>query len=55
MLAGIDIVTGHIIYTVEDKHRSIEFVKWLYMVDKYYPGDYKITIFMDNHSIHKSK
>ena len=55
LLAGIDLVTGHIIYTVEDKHRSIEFVKWLDSVDKYYPGDYKIKIIMDNHSIHKSK
>ena len=55
LLAGIDLVTGHIIYTVEDKHRSIEFVKWLNSVDKDYPGDYKIKITMDNHSIHKSK
>ena len=55
LLAGIDLVTGHIIYTVEDKHRSIEFVKWLDSVDKYYPDDYKIKIIMDNHSIHKSK
>ena len=55
LLAGIDLVTGHIIYTVEDKHRSIEFVKWLDSVDKYYHDDYKIKIIMDNHSIHKSK
>ena len=38
LLAGIDLVTGHIIYTVENKHRSMEFVKWLDSVDKYYPG-----------------
>nr|WP_010917669.1 IS630 family transposase [Thermoplasma volcanium] len=55
LLAGIDLVTGHIIYSIEDKHKSIEFIKCLDNVDKYYPDDYKIKIILDNNSIHKSK
>lgn len=52
LIAGIDLFTGHIITLVEERHRSSEFIKWLDMVDKYYPPDYVITIIMDNHSIH---
>ena len=54
-IAGIDLFTGHIITLVEERHRSSEFIKWLDMVDKYYPPDYVITIIMDNHSIHSSR
>ncbi len=40
---------------MEERHRSLEFVKWVEIVDKYYPNDYKITIIMDNRSIHISR
>ena len=55
LMAGIDLITGQIIPLVEERHRSLEFVKWLELVDRYYPDDYKITIIMDNHSVHTSK
>ena len=54
-MAGIDLFTGHIIPLVEERHRSAEFIRWLDMVDKYYPEDYVITIILDNHSIHSSR
>ena len=54
-MTGINPFTGHIILLVEERHRSSEFIKWLDMVDKYYPPDYVITIIMDNHSIHSSR
>jgi transposase len=55
LLAGIDLITGHVIPVVEEKHRSEEFIKWLKLVDSYYPDDYAINIIMDNHSIHSSR
>ena len=55
LMAGIDLVSGHIIPLVEDRHRSMEFVKWLELVDRYYPEDYSITIILDNHSVHTSR
>ena len=55
LMAGIDLFTGHIIPLVEERHRSTGFIRWLDMVDKYYPEDYVITIILDNHSVHSSR
>jgi transposase len=55
LMAGIDLFTGHIIPLVEERHRSTEFIRWLDMVDRYYPEDYVITIILDNHSVHSSR
>ena len=55
LMAGIDLVSGHIIPLVKDRHRSMEFVKWLELVDRYYPEDYSIIIILDNHSVHTSR
>jgi transposase len=54
-MAGIDLVSGHVIPLVEDRHRSLEFVKWLELVDSYYPEDSRITVILDNHSVHTSR
>jgi hypothetical protein len=35
LMAGIDLITGQIIPLVEERHRSLEFVKWLELVDRY--------------------
>lgn len=55
LLAGIDLITGHIIPSVTEKHSSLEFIEWLKMVDQYYPDEYIITVILDNHSVHKSR
>ncbi len=55
LMAGIDLVSGHVIPLVEDRHRSLEFVKWLELVDSYYPEDSRITVILDNHSVHTSR
>lgn len=55
LMAGIDLFTGHIIPLVDEKHRSAEFIRWLDLVDHYYPEDYSITIILDNHSVHSSR
>lgn len=55
LLAGIDLRTGHVHASVEDRHRSREFVAFLQKVDTAYPADIAIKIILDNHSAHVSK
>jgi len=55
LLAGIDLLTGIITATVEDRHRSIEFIGFLKKLDANYPENHKIKIILDNHSAHISK
>jgi transposase len=55
VLAGIDLVTGKIIGSVEDRHRSCEFVDFLKRLDAQYSPELRIQIILDNHSAHTSK
>ncbi len=55
LLAGIDLLTGIIHYTVRDKHRSSEFIEFLEQLDSYYPKEIKIVIVLDNLKMHTSK
>lgn len=55
LLAGVDLLTGHVHHLVRDRHRSREFVEFLRLVDDHYPNDVKIRLILDNHSAHKSK
>ena len=55
LLAGIDLLTGKITATIEDRHRSIEFIGYLEKLDSNYPDNHKIKIILDNHSAHISK
>ena len=55
LLAGIDLLTGVITATVEDRHRSAEFVCFLKTLDVNYPESHKIKVILDNHSAHISK
>jgi transposase len=55
LLAGIDLLTGHVHGLVADRHRSREFVEFLQRVDRFYPPSATIRIILDNHSAHLSK
>jgi transposase len=55
LLAGIDLLTGHVHGLVVDRHRSREFVEFLKGVDRFYPPTATIRIILDNHSAHLSK
>jgi len=55
LLAGIDLLTGHVHGLVVDRHRSREFVEFLKEVDRFYPPTATIRIILDNHSAHLSK
>lgn len=55
LLAGIDLLQGHVHALVADRHRSREFIEFLKKVDAHYPQGIKIRIVLDNHSAHLSK
>jgi transposase len=55
LLAGIDLLTGQVHASIEDRHRSREFVGFLKKLDAAYPVDTAIKVILDNHSAHISK
>ena len=55
LLAGINLVTGHITALVHERHRSAEFIEFLQVLDEQYSEFDKIRIILDNHSSHTSK
>lgn len=55
LLAGIDLLDGHVHGLVAERSRSREFVDFLRQMDQYYPASAKIRIILDNHSSHISK
>src|SRR5271169_3077467 len=55
LLAGIDLVTGIVHASVEERHRSREFVAFLQRLDAAYPPATAITLILDNHSAHVSR
>lgn len=55
LLAGIDLHDGTVIPLVENRHRSVEFIKYLQKLIDHYPADWKIRVILDNHSSHRSK
>jgi transposase len=55
LLAGINLINGHVHAIVEKRHRSCEFIKFLQNLDSQYPQGVKIKMILDNHSAHISK
>jgi transposase len=55
LLAGINLLTGRVHASVENRHRSREFVGFLKKLDAAYPTDTAIKLILDNHSAHISK
>lgn len=55
LLAGINLLTGHVHALVRDRHRSREFIEFLQVLDAAYPSHTAIKIILDNHSAHISK
>jgi transposase len=54
LLAGIDLLTGEVHASVEERHRSREFVAFLRKLDAAYPSATAIKLILDNHSAHVS-
>jgi transposase len=55
LLAGIDLVNGAVHGLVRERHRTVEFIEFLELLNGAYATDKKIRIVLDNHSSHVSK
>jgi transposase len=55
LLAGIDLLTGEVHASVEERHRSREFVAFLQKLDAAYPTSTAIKLILDNHAAHVSQ
>ena len=55
LLAGIDLLTGVVHASVEERRRSREVVAFLQKLDAAYPPSTAIKLILDNHSAHVSK
>jgi transposase len=55
LMAGIDLLTGHVHALVKERHRSREFIEFLKILDAVYPADTAIEVILDNHSAHVSR
>lgn len=55
LMAGLDLLTGHVHGTVVNRHRSREFIAFLKRLDAAYPASTRILVILDNHSAHTSR
>ena len=55
LLAGLDLLTGHVHRLMVDRHRSREFILFLNLIDGFYPAAATVRVILDNHSAHISK
>jgi transposase len=55
LMAGIDLLTGHVHALVKEHHRSREFIEFLKLLDTAYPADTAIEVIPDNRSAHVSR
>ncbi len=55
LFAALDFATGKIIGRCLKRHRSIEFRKFLHLVEANVPADLDVHIFMDNYATPKTK
>ena len=55
LMAGIDLLTGHVHALVKERHRSREFIEFLKILDAAYQADTAIEVILDNHSAHISR
>jgi transposase len=55
LIAGIDLLTGHVHALVRERHRSREFIEFLKLLNAAYPADTAIELTLDNHSAHVSR
>ena len=54
LMAGMDLLSGHVHHLVTPRHRSREFIEFLKIVDEYYPPKMRLRLILDNHSAHIS-
>lgn len=54
LYAALDLTTGKVIGSLHNKHRAIEFKKFLQTIDREVPDDLAVHLVLDNASTHKT-
>lgn len=54
LFAALNVATGNVIGQLHRRHRSVEFRKFLDLIDDSVPSDLEVHLVMDNYSTHKS-
>jgi transposase len=54
LYAALDLTTGKVIGALHQRHRAIEFKKFLQTLDREVPGDLDVHVILDNASTHKT-
>ena len=54
LYAALDLTTGKVIHALRQRHRAIEFKKFLQQIDREVPADLEIHLVLDNASTHKT-
>lgn len=54
LFAALDIKTGRVLGKTHQRHRSVEFRKFLNLIEANVPGDLDVHIVMDNYGTHKT-
>jgi len=55
LMAAIDLLDGHVLGSVVERHTSAAFIDFLARLDAHYPATTTIRVVLDNHSIHVSR
>jgi transposase len=54
LFAALDIATGQVIGSLHQRHRAIEFKKFLQTLDREVPDDLAVHLILDNYATHKT-
>ena len=54
LYAALDVASGQVISTMTERHRAIEFIRFLNQVDQATPADLDVHVVLDNVSTHKT-
>ncbi len=54
LYAALDVASGHVIADMTERHRAIEFRRFLNLINRSVPGDLDVHLVVDNVSTHKT-
>jgi len=54
LFAALDVATGLVIHSLQNRHRAIEFKKFLHQIDQAVPAELDVHLICDNLSTHKT-
>lgn len=54
LFAALDVASGNVIGSLHNRHRAIEFKKFLVKIDKAVPDELDVHLILDNYSTHKT-